>query len=178
VKHDAGEPAPFLLEVASGLPDRGRPVLDLACGRGRNARALARAGRFVIATDRDREALEIAAAGDTAAPIRAFCADLESGSGIPLESESCDGVLVFRFLVRELASEIERVLAPGGQLVYETFTVHQRELGYGPRNKAFLLEPGELETLFPGLRTLHSEEGLHEQPRAQATARLLAEKPT
>ena len=103
-------------------------------------------------------------------------ADLEGGHGIPLRSGSCDAVLVFRFLFRPLAGEIVRVLAPGGLLVYETFTIHQRELGYGPGNPAFLLEPGELRELFAGLAVDHYEEGVFEQPRPMATARLVARR--
>ena len=175
--HGTGEPAPFLIEVADQIPHCGRPVLDLACGRGRNSLALARQGRTVVGLDRDAAALAQLAAASRGLCACALRTDVEAGSGIPLESASCDAVLVFRFLHRPLAPEIERVLAPGGVLVYETFTVHQRELGYGPKNPAFLLEPGELARLFPGLATLHFEEGRYEQPKPQETARLLARKP-
>jgi hypothetical protein len=61
---------------------------------------------------------------------------------------------------RALAPALEALLAPGGLLVYETFTERQRELGHGPGNPAFLLTVGELPALFPGLQPLASIEGL------------------
>lgn len=175
--HESLEPAPFLTEVLDSLPAPGGWVLDLACGQGRNALALGARGDRVIGLDRDAGALrELALAGRERA-VGAVCSDVEAGYGIPFESATCDIILVFRFLFRPLSSEIERVLAPGGLLVYETFTVHQKNLGYGPRNPAFLLRPGELPGLFPGLLTEHHEEGQFDQPKPQAVARLLARKP-
>jgi hypothetical protein len=68
------------------------------------------------------------------------------------------------------------LLRPGGVLVYETFTIHQRKLGTGPRNPAFLLEPGELPRLFPQLAVVHLWEGITRGPAPNATARLLARR--
>ena len=51
-----------------------------------------------------------------------------------------------------------RALAPGGLLMYETFTIGQRERGH-PRNPAFLLHPGELLTLIAPLEVVRSREG-------------------
>jgi hypothetical protein len=84
---------------------------------------------------------------------------------------------VFRFLFRPLAGAIEAALAPGGLLLYETFTIHQRSLGQGPRNPAFLLDPGELRTLFPKLEVLAYWEGLAADPEPEAVARLTAQRP-
>ena len=83
---------------------------------------------------------------------------------------------MFRFLHRPLAPEICNALAPGGLLLYETFTVHQRELGSGPRNSAFLLETGELRRLFRDLEPLDYFEGETEGVRPEALARLLARR--
>jgi SAM-dependent methyltransferase len=149
-------------------------ILDLACGSGRNAAPLARARGRVVGIDRDPEALHVLLLQAPAACVRA---DLEAGGGIPLASGTCGAVLVFRFLFRPLAAEIERVLAPGGLLLYETFTQRQRDLGHGPRNPAFLLAPGELCALFPALEPLAYDEGLREGERPSATARLAARKP-
>ncbi len=155
------------------------PVLDLACGSGRNALALAAAGLRTVGIDRDRApllALREAARGRGLA-VAALVADLETARGIPLASGSCGAVLVFRYLHRPLAAEIERVLHPGGLLLYETFTLRQRELAQHPRNPAFLLEPGELPRLFPGLAVLRAEEALVSAPEPAAVARLVARKP-
>jgi len=155
------------------------PVVDLACGRGRNALAAAEAGIPVVGIDRDAEALAAlrAAARERRMRVSPLRADLESGHGIPVRSGSCGGILVFRFLFRPLAPAIEAALAPGGLLLYETFTIDQRSLGEGPRNPAFLLEPGELRALFPGLQVLHYSEGVVRGPRPEALARLTARRP-
>jgi len=85
--------------------------------------------------------------------------------------------VVFRYLHRALAAEIERVLRPGGWLVYETFTRRQAAYAHGPSRPEFLLESGELLLLFPGLRMIHFEELVTEGERPEALARLLARKP-
>ena len=91
---------------------------------------------------------------------------------------TCAAILVFRFLHRPLAPAIEAALAPGGLLLYETFTREQRTLGYGPTREAFLLAPAELPTLFPNLVPEHTWEGIEpSDPRPEAVARLTAHKP-
>ncbi len=153
-------------------------VLDLASGRGRHSRPLLTAGHHVVAIDRDLDALcELTAWARSTGPtgrLAAVRADLEQNHAIPFASASFSAVLVFRYLHRPLASEIERLLAPGGLLLYETFTHHQRELPEGPRNPAFLLEPDELPTLFPGLRVLEYAELVTPGPRREALARMVA----
>ncbi len=169
-----GPPASLLREELPRLARcaRGRPVLDLACGPGRNALPAAAAGLRVVALDRDRAALD--ALGR--APLARVRSDVEAGHGLPFRSAVFGGVLVFRFLFRPLASEIARVLAPGGLLIYETFTTAQRQLAGGPRNPAFLLAPGELASLFPTLTQRRFEEGVFADPHPLALARLVAEK--
>jgi hypothetical protein len=84
---------------------------------------------------------------------------------------------VFRFLFRPLAPAIERALAPGGILIYETFTRAQPAHGWGPKSPDFLLESGELPGLFPGLETLYHDEQPVSEPRPEASARLVARRP-
>jgi SAM-dependent methyltransferase len=178
----ASPPSPFLSASRALLTEaaaRG-PVLDLACGRGRNALAAAAWGVPVLGLDRNAaflaELLEAARGRDL--PLSALRCDLESGWGIPVRPGSCAAILVFRFLFRPLAPAIEEALAPGGLLLYETFTRGQRALGHGPRRDAFLLAPGELPALFPGLRVLSSWEGVEERgPKPEAVARLAARRP-
>jgi SAM-dependent methyltransferase len=169
-----GEELPRIARAAAA-----RPALDLACGRGRNALALAAAGVRVVGIDRDATALtelgtRASALGRAVARVRA---DVETPHGLPFASGVFGAVLVFRFLFRPLVPEILRVLAPGGSLVYETFTTAQSDLGGGPRRREFLLAPGELSGLFPVLRVLRSEEGVFAEPQPVALARLVAEKP-
>jgi SAM-dependent methyltransferase len=177
--HAAGEPSPFLLECAGAIADASRlgPVVDLACGRGRHALALASRGVPVVAIDRDAGALASLHATARAEHLAVRCAraDLE-GAAFPLRPGSCGALIVFRYLHRPLARDLAALLRPGGVLVYETFTIHQRELGTGPRNPSFLLEPGELPRLFPQLAVVHLWEGITRGPAPNATARLLARR--
>jgi SAM-dependent methyltransferase len=166
------------LEVLRAASARGT-VVDLACGRGRNALAIAARGIPVLGVDRDADRLaELAAvARERALPIGAVRADLETAPALPLAEGRCGALIVCRYLHRPLAPLLEALLAPGGWLLYETFTIHQRSLGYGPKNPAFLLEPGELATLFPRLEVAVSWEGLTDEPHPAAMARLAARKP-
>jgi SAM-dependent methyltransferase len=164
VPREADPPSPFVAAQRERLCEtaaRG-PLLDLACGRGRHALFAARAGLRVVALDRDASLLRKLAAEAHAEqlPIDALCADAESAHGLPFPPARFGAIVVTRFLFRPLAPRLEAALAPGGLLVYETFTERQRELGHGPRNPAFLLNAGELPQLFPGLQPLASLEGL------------------
>ena len=183
-------PSAFFREHEAALVSTRRlgPALDLACGRGRHARALAEAGLTVVALDRNPQALASMTATTPSGPqavtesalgrITCVQADLEVGPPPVLEAAAFGAVLVFRYLHRPLMPWIERLLAPGGLLIYETFTRAQRSLGWGPERDAFLLESGELPTLFPGLEVLVFEEGLSRDARPAETARLLARRPT
>ncbi len=174
-------PSPWLIESRAQLQAASAlgPVVDLACGRGRNALAVARWGTPVVGVDLDPELLEqlASAARDAQLPIRCVRADLEAEPGFPLKPGSCGTILVFRFLSRSLAPSIAEALAPGGMLLTETFTQEQRKLGYGPTRDAFLLSADELPTLFPELVIDASWEGVSEAgPRPEAVARLRAHR--
>jgi SAM-dependent methyltransferase len=132
--------------------------VDIACGSGRNAVYLALLGYDVIAIDRLPDALE-------------RCTDLAARSGIAVRVEqrdlefpgalddlTADLVVVVRYLERTLFGPLRRAVRPGGLLVYETFTSDQAELGH-PRNRRFLLDPGELLEAFSELETLEYREG-------------------
>ena len=171
-------PAAWVVRHLDALRDAARlgPVVDLACGRGRNALALAEAGIPVVGLDRNAgflEELRAAAAGGQAAVDAVRC-DLEGPHPMPLRDGVCGAVLVFRFLFRPLAPAIARCLAPGGLLLYETFTREQTAHGWGPSRPEFLLEPGELPRLFPDLEILEHDETPARVPRPESAARLLA----
>jgi SAM-dependent methyltransferase len=148
------------------------PTLDLACGRGRHTRALATMGHPVIGVDRNPEFLRALADSASVPVVRA---DLETAEP-PFAAGAFGAVLVFRYLHRPLAAALASLLAPGGLLLYETFTLAQRELGWGPSRDAFLLGPGELPRLFPQLEILESVEGVSGDPPA-AQASLAAQRP-
>jgi SAM-dependent methyltransferase len=175
------QPSSFFLAESARLFEAARrgPVVDLACGRGRHALAAAAAGARVVGLDRNAASLAAlqAAARARRLPLLAARADLEAPYGIPVRPGSCAAILVFRFLFRPLAPAIREALAPGGLLLYETFTIRQRELGYGPKNPSFFLQDGELRGLFAGLEILSYWEGVSEGPRPEALARLAARRP-
>ena len=169
-------PSPFLEQVLERLPAPGPGVraLDLAAGAGREAVFLAMRGYPVEAWDHDREVLERATAlairhGTTIA-TRVY--NLER-----LEPELPRGdravVSVFRFLHRPLFPHLERAVAPGGCLVYETYLRGQEQFGR-PRHPRFLLDAGELARAFPTLEVEHYEES--RPPGGPFMARLLARR--
>jgi rhodanese-related sulfurtransferase len=151
-------PSSWLLENVDLLPRRGRAV-DVACGRGRHALLLAGAGFRVDAVDRDagRIAGLAAVADRLALPIEARVVDLETGEA-DLGDGVYDVVLVFHYLHRPLFPAILRALAPGGLLLYETFTRAQAARGK-PTNPDYLLEPGELVARVAPLAILREREG-------------------
>lgn len=171
-------PSPFFEQQIDALREAARlgPVVDLASGRGRHALASASAGLSTIAVDHHagflRELEE--RAREARLPLSTVRFDLEQGPEPPLAPGRCGAVLVFRFLHRPLSASIERLIAPGGVLLYETFTIGQRALAGGPQNPDFLLKPDELPGLFPGLDLLHYDEGPREH---EVTARLFARRP-
>lgn len=178
--HAADGPSPFLRDLADAIAGAAAlgPVVDVACGRGRHALWLGARGVPVLGIDRDAEALASLRERARAArlPVRGVRADLEAAA-FPLRPASCGALIVFRYLHRPLAPALSAALRPGGLLVYETFTIQQRELGTGPRNPAFLLAPGELPRLFPDLEVVTWREEITRGEHASATARLLARKP-
>lgn len=164
-------PVPWLEEQAPLLPP-GR-ALDLAMGEGRNSVFLARRGYRVTGIDRSPTAVGRARAwaAEEGLELRALVGDLERGSLPPGPFEV---VVVTRYLQRSLFGPIQEALAPGGMLVYETFTRSHR--GPGPVDPAHLLQPGELRRAFEGLEVLlYRETDCPE--RGQGVASLLARKP-
>lgn len=151
-------PASWLVQHADLLPRVGR-ALDVACGRGRHAIWLAERGLETVAVDRDAGAID--ALGDLARdrrlPIRAEIRDLEQEAD-PFRGETYDLIVVVHYLHRPLFPALREALAPGGLLVYETFTRAQAARGR-PTNPEFLLNAGELLALVRPLEVLASREG-------------------
>jgi SAM-dependent methyltransferase len=154
-------PASWLLEHAHLLPREGR-ALDVACGRGRHARWLAERGLTTLAVDRNADSVQDVndVARASGLPLRADVLDLEAG-GHPLPRSTFDVIVVIHYLHRPLFGALIDALAPGGVLVYETFTVAQAARGK-PTNPDFLLRPGELIELVRPLEILASREGDYE----------------
>jgi tellurite methyltransferase len=169
-------PAGFLVRHVDLLPGRGR-ALDVAMGTGRNALYLASLGYEVTGIDISPLAVERCrrAAEERGLRIEAICANLES---YPLLRETYSLVLNLYYLQRELCPRLVEALRPGGVLVFETFTLQQRQFDWGPREDGFLLRPGELRELFPELEVLaYREETEEEDERGtKAVAGLVGRK--
>ena len=156
--HDSLTPAAWLVMNRALLPPSGR-ALDVACGRGRNALWLAHQGFETTALDRDPAAVaELEArARRERLPLTARAMDLEAGA-VDLGEGLYDVVVVVHYLHRALFPALLAALAPGGALVYETFTAAQAARGR-PTNPAFLLEPDELPRLVAPLEIRAAREG-------------------
>ena len=175
------QPSSLFLSQIDDLRHAGRlgPVIDVACGRGRHALPAARAGLPIIGVDRSSDFLaelkdNAFALGEDVPCLRT---DLETSPHLPLREASCGAILVFRYLHRPLCGALAGLLAPGGLLLYETFTEAQGTRPYGPSRPEFLLKNGELPQLFPSLEVESYEELEHGRPRPDAIARLVARKP-
>lgn len=147
-------PSPFLVEHAALLP-AGR-TLDLACGRGRNARFLSERGHRVTAVDVSREALAHTDMAHPTSIVRVLM-DLDAPA---FHRSSFDAIVNVSFLDRRLFPPIDEWLRPGGILLFDTFLIDQAELGH-PRNRHYLLQRNELlRRLCSGYRVLRYREGM------------------
>jgi SAM-dependent methyltransferase len=152
-------------------------ALDVACGAGRNTLLLAEYGWHALGVDISPVALHLAAdeAHRRSVMIDLLVVDLEAW---PLPVAAFDLVCVFRFLDRALCPRLATTLKPDGVLIYETFTIAQRNYEGGPRSDAMLLQPGELPMLFPEFDVLEYTEGvIEEDGRPRALAGLVARRP-
>jgi len=141
------EPAPLLVDAVRDLtPGR---ALDLACGAGRNAVFLERAGWNVAAIDGAAEAIRLVHEHD--ARIDARVIDLESGAPLPFPDDSFDLVTILYYLHRPLFAEAKRVVKPGGLVVT---AIRMRGI-----NARFCVSQGELRSYFHGWPLLRESEG-------------------
>jgi SAM-dependent methyltransferase len=163
-------PSPFVVEWIARVS--GRNAIDVAMGRGRHALALARRGLRTFGVDRQFAAVRdsVRRARAEHLVVRGWCADLEQ---TPLPRDTFDVVVVTRYLQRDLFPSIRSTTTPGGVVIYETFTVNQRALGFGPTSAAYLLEPGELARRFDGFEVLFYEEVTAREAVARIVARRL-----
>lgn len=128
-----------------------RPVeraLDLGCGTGRNAMALAATGIHVTAMDFSPAALELAASRPGAELIDFIQGDVTDA--LPMPTGSCDLVTDIFVYFHQLSdsqrasyrSEIRRVLAPGGVVLLSLATAEDEYYAGCPS-----LDTGELTSV-------------------------------
>ncbi len=149
--HGAGAPSPWVQRWSHLVP-AGGTVLDVACGLGRHMRWFSSRGHPVVGVDRSADAVQAAAAVG-----EAVMADIENGPW-PFAGRRFDAVVVTNYLWRPLMPQLLESLAPGGVLIYETFSAGNETVGK-PSRPDFLLRPGELLEVCRPLRIVAFEDG-------------------
>jgi SAM-dependent methyltransferase len=156
--HTDGAPSEWVIQQCLALP-ASHVIVDVAAGQGRHARALARAGRTVVAIDLIERAVRTAVREPGVSGVVA------DTTALPLRAGSLDLILCTNYLDRHLFDVFKVLLRPGGSLVYETYTVEhvalvERGEARGPRDPAYLLGVGELRRLVAPLTIVAEREGL------------------
>ncbi len=172
------EPTPALVLTVNQhlLPNQGR-ALDLACGLGGNAIALAKLGFLVDAWDISDVAISNLKkyADKNSLVCNAQVRDVIAN---PPDVNSYDVIIVSYFLFRALSESLVSALKPGGVLYYQTYCVDKVTVE-GPSNPDFLLADNELLSLFSSLNVrAYSENALlgDQQQGLRNQAYLVAEK--
>jgi SAM-dependent methyltransferase len=140
------------------VPDREGYALDLACGTGRNAVALARRGWRIKAVDLSPVALQIltefAEAAGVLERIDTELIDLD----VFVPEKQFDLILKTNYLDRDLIRRTIPSLKSGGLYIVETYMEHEGN-EKKDSNPDYLLKPGELRGIFSeGFEILHYEE--------------------
>jgi SAM-dependent methyltransferase len=159
--HGMEAPSAWVQRWSHLVPERG-VVLDVACGHGRHARWFNERNHPLALVDRSQDAIEFIANQLPATAFEAVVADIEGGPW-PFAGRQFDAVVVTNYLWRPLLPTLLASLAPGGVLIYETFTQGNESVGK-PSRPDFLLRPGELLEVCRSLRVVAFEEGFHENP--------------
>lgn len=150
----------------SHLITSGGVVLDVACGYGRHARWFYEQNHAVAFVDRSQAAIESIAMALPASACEAVVADIENGPW-PFAGRQFAAVVVTNYLWRPLLPTLLGSLAPGGVLIYETFTQGHETVGK-PSRADFLLRPAELLDVCRSLRIVAFEDGFEPGPQGPA----------
>ena len=139
-------------------------MLDVACGHGRHAHWFHKLNHPIVVVDRSQAAIESIAAQTLI--CEAVVADIENEPW-PFSGRQFDAVVVTNYLWRPLLPKLIASLAPGGLLIYETFT-HGNETIGKPSRPDFLLRPGELLEVCRALRVVAFEDGFESEHGGRA----------
>lgn len=178
--HDRNpQPSEWLRAHESLLKQQKKGVaFDMACGNGRNAFYLAALGFQVEAADISDVAIDwlTQQAEQQKASITPLQMDFEQ---TPLPTEKYQVLASFNYLQRNAFSALQRALAPGGLLFFETFSRDSIEVLGSTMNPDYVLDYNELLQAFSDLRILAYQEtirGSLEEGNPQAVASLVARK--
>ena len=125
---DGLKPSPLVRRFAAKIAElaAGKPVIDVACGSGRNALTLAQLGCPVICVDRDLTSLEAHVVllrrtelRKASAKLSLYQLDLVVGPW-PFAPCMAGGIINVHFLLPKLFPLFEQSLSPGGYLLLET----------------------------------------------------------
>jgi SAM-dependent methyltransferase len=146
------EPDPFVIEVCARLaPGR---ALDLAGGAGRHALWLARHRWDATLADVSDEGPAIAGKRAEEAGLTLTFRRESAGETLAWAAgQPFDLVVVVWCLLREQFPALPSALAPGGMLLYKTRTSDHVRYTEGHSLRT-ALQPGELRTAFPALKTV------------------------
>jgi SAM-dependent methyltransferase len=154
------EPPSAWIRRWSHLVAPGGLVLDVACGHGRHARWFHQRNHPLALVDRAQAAIDSIASVIPAEACEAVVADIENGPW-PFAGRQFAAVIVTNYLWRPLFPALLESLAPGGVLIYETFTQGNETVGK-PSRPDFLLRPGELLEVCRTLRVVAFEDGFQQ----------------
>jgi SAM-dependent methyltransferase len=127
------EPSRFLMEFSSALAasSGGKPILDVACGSGRNALPLAELGCQVICIDKDlaqievlRDALKDTPLSQLSARLVPQSIDLQIAAQWHFGQSTVGGIINIHCLALELIPLFYSALIPGGYLLIESVPAH------------------------------------------------------
>jgi len=156
--YPASNDAHLLVTKFAPLMPTDRPVIDIAMGTGRDLMFLTGFGLQLYGLERSWEAVKLAeqAMKEKNARISVVLGD---ANNLPFKKATAGALLVFYFLLRKIMPDLNKILAPGGLLIYETFLKKQNEIDR-KRNPEYLLDDGELISYFKDLELLFYEEGI------------------
>ena len=152
-------------------------ALDVACGAGRNALLLARAGYQVDAIDIAPEGLKLARqnADNQGLSINWIEHDFDE----PYQFDTdYDVIIVLWYVNLELVSRLCGCLAPGGYLLCEEHLVTDQDV-VGPTGPNYRVAPGELRQAASGVDVILYEESLvaNSEGEQVASARMVVRRP-
>jgi tellurite methyltransferase len=168
-------PSAWMVETVTSLPNE-LPVVDIAGGTGRHGIPVARAGYRVVLVDIASNALTSARQKEPSISVL-----VGDATKLPLKPRAFGIVMVANFLDRAIFPDLQALIAPGGYLVYETYTVDhlelmERGLARGPQSWNYRLEHGELRRLAAPMTIIYYWEGeVEDAAGLRRCARLLAQ---